>query len=469
MAKASTDPFDKMLQRSIQELRDLQPTLLDAATYAEEAYLVTDQKDIELHNVRDYAVSMLVSVVDRIGAAADRFTDAVSLQAKEMAAADVRVASAAERVRACWEYSGRNALNRQQQPRATSRMPKSYLLPAEAAPATLTPALAAAAPPASVPPASAAAAAACMERECFQYGSGYSSSPTRDPRGSSHTAFSSSSLLSSMPLAPPSESLLDSLASSSLVPRSATAGVPSVRASLDCLAGLPPSSSSISSSSSFPSSSFPSSSFPSSSSAIPFSSSTLSNPSSTTPHSADKILSRKQSHSHNLSHSPNLSHSHNLPHFSNLSRSHNLSQSHSLMHSLSHSLSQHMGHRSSHARHSKEPTTPKAHFPLVASSLHTGGALGGDDVEGSDRRSTTPHRRGRQLLKNIFSRGVGGGAGGGSGAGGAAGAAGAGAGAGGASGAWVRCDDAGAGAVGDGSGGYMSTQRAHDRGFSGHL
>ncbi|CAI5984948.1 unnamed protein product [Closterium sp. NIES-65] len=118
-----------------QELRDLQPTLLDAATYAEEAYLVTDQKDIELHNVRDYAVSMpvsvvdriglelynvrdhavsmlvsvvdsiglllldlsmLVSVVDRIGAAADRFTDAVSLQAKEMVAADVRVASAAE-------------------------------------------------------------------------------------------------------------------------------------------------------------------------------------------------------------------------------------------------------------------------------------------------------------------------------------------------------------------------------------
>ncbi|CAI5500676.1 unnamed protein product [Closterium sp. Naga37s-1] len=85
----------------------------------------------ELHNVRDYAVSMLVSVVDRIGAAADRFTDAISLQAKEMAAADVRVASAAERVRACWEYSGRNALNRQQQPRATSRMPKSYLLPGE--------------------------------------------------------------------------------------------------------------------------------------------------------------------------------------------------------------------------------------------------------------------------------------------------------------------------------------------------
>ncbi|CAI5466907.1 unnamed protein product [Closterium sp. Yama58-4] len=111
------------------ELRDLQPTLLDAATYAEEAYLVTDQKDIEIHNVRDYAVSMLVSVVDRIGAAADRFTDAVSLQAKEMAAADVRVASAAERVRACWEYSGRNALNRQQQPRPTSRMPKSYQLP----------------------------------------------------------------------------------------------------------------------------------------------------------------------------------------------------------------------------------------------------------------------------------------------------------------------------------------------------
>ncbi|CAI5495239.1 unnamed protein product [Closterium sp. Naga37s-1] len=477
-----------MLQRSIQELRDLQPTLLDAATYAEEAYLVTDQKDIELHNVRDYAVSMLVSVVDRIGAAADRFTDAVSLQAKEMAAADVRVASAAERVRACWEYSGRNALNRQQQPhlpfhvpdsmpilcctllsllqrvracweysgrnalnrqqqpRATSHMPKSYLLPAEAA--AEASALAAARAP-SAAPASAAAAAACMERECFQYGSGYSASPTRDPRGSSHTALSSSSLLSSMPLAPPSESLLDSLASSSLVPRSATAGMPSVRASLDCLAGLPPSSSSTSSSSSFPSFS---SSFPSSST-VPHSSSTLSNPSAATPHSADKILSRKQSHSHNLSHSPNLSHSHNLPHFSNLSRSHNLSQSHGLMHSLSHSLSQHMGHRGSHARQSKEPTTPKGHFPLVASSLHAGGASGVDDVEGSDRRSTTPHRRGRQLLKNIFSRGADGGA-----AGAAGGAGGAGAGAAGAS-----------GALGDGSNGYTSTQRAHDRGYSGHL
>ncbi|CAI6010182.1 unnamed protein product, partial [Closterium sp. NIES-65] len=424
------------------ELRDLQPTLLDAATYAEEAYLVTDQKDIELHNVRDYAVSMLVSVVDRIGAAADRFTDAVSLQAKEMAAADVRVASAAERVRACWEYSGRNALNRQQQPRATSHMPKSYLLPAEAAAEASTPALAAARAP-SAAPASAAAAAASMERECFQYGSGYSASPTRDPRGSSHTALSSSSLLSSMPLAPPSESLLDSLASSSLVPRSATASMPSVRASLDCLAGLPPSSSSTSSSSSFPSFS---SSFPFST--VAHSSSTLSNPSAATPHSADKILSRKQSHSHNLSHSPNLahspdlSHSHNLSHFSNLSRSHNLSQSHGLMHSLSHSLSQHMGHRGSHARQSKEPTTPKGHFPLVASSLHAGGASGVDDVEGSDRRSTTPHRRGRQLLKNIFSRGAGG----------------AGAGAAGAS-----------GALGDGSGGYMSTQRAHDRGYSGHL
>ncbi|GJP48363.1 hypothetical protein CLOM_g7660 [Closterium sp. NIES-68] len=420
MSTASLDPFDKMLQRSIQELRDLQPTLLDAATYAEEAYLVTDQKDIELNNVRDYAVSMLVSVVDRIGSAADRFTDAVSQQAKELAAADVRVASAAERVRACWEYSGRNALNRQQQPKASSRMPKSYTLPGEAT-AAATPALAAARAPSVAPP----AAAASMERECFQYGSGYSTSPTRGARGSSYTACSSSSLLSSMPLAPPSESL-DSLASSSTIPHLATAGVPSVRASLDCLAGLPSSSSSPSS---FPSS-FPSSTAPLSSS------STLSfNPSATTPHSADKLLSRKHSvspnlsHSHNLSHSPNLSHSHNLAHShtlshsSNLSRSHNLSQPHSshsgLMHSLSHSLSQHMGgHRGSHSRNTvKDPTTPKAQFPLTSALQSGGGAAGADGVESSDRRSTTPHRRSRQILKNMFSRGAGGGAAGGGGGG----------------------------------------------------
>ncbi|CAI5990768.1 unnamed protein product, partial [Closterium sp. NIES-65] len=469
---------------ALEELRDLQPTLLDAATYAEEAYLVTDQKDMDYavsmlvsvvdrigaaanlislcravpppflhcasptHRAAQRAgpcMSMLVSVVDRIGAAADRFTDAVSLQAKEMAAADVRVASAAEIL--------------ETRPKQPSPPRHSIYIPSCALkPSLLTPL---ARPSPHIP-----------------------HSP--DPRGSSHTALSSSSLLSSMPLAPPSESLLDSLASSSLVPRSATAseytahtnrrvasktahtkrpiqtllyakeavaleaggssapvGMPSVRASLDCLAGLPPSSSSTSSSSSFPSFS---SSFPFST--VAHSSSTLSNPSAATPHSADKILSRKQSHSHNLSHSPNLahspdlSHSHNLSHFSNLSRSHNLSQSHGLMHSLSHSLSQHMGHRGSHARQSKEPTTPKGHFPLVASSLHAGGASGVDDVEGSDRRSTTPHRRGRQLLKNIFSRGAGG----------------AGAGAAGAS-----------GALGDGSGGYMSTQRAHDRGYSGHL
>ncbi|CAI5956964.1 unnamed protein product [Closterium sp. NIES-64] len=384
---------------ALEELRDLQPTLLDAATYAEEAYLVTDQKDIELHNVRDYAVSMLVSVVDRIGAAAnlislcravpppflhcaspthraaqragpcklhnvrdhavsmlvsvvdrigaatqscvcvpptpsprrelhnvrdyavsmlvsvvdrigaaaDRFTDAVSLQAKEMAAADVRVASAAERVRACWEYSGRNALNRQQQPRATSHMPKSYLLP--------------------------------------------------DPRGSSHTALSSSSLLSSMPLAPPSESLLDSLASSSLVPRSATA-------------------------------------------------------SEYTAHTNRRVASKT---------------------------AHTKRPIQTLLYAKEAVALEAGG---SSAPVGLEPTTPKGHFPLVASSLHAGGASGVDDVEGSDRRSTTPHRRGRQLLKNIFSRGAGG----------------AGAGAAGAS-----------GALGDGSGGYMSTQRAHDRGYSGHL
>lgn len=117
------------LTAALQELRALRPLLRDAAEYAEAAYLRSDQKEVELGNVRDYAVSMLVTLVDRLGTVAHKVANEAAHQGSQLEVAELHVTSLQQRLQACWEYSGRDGLNRLQERKGVPRMLKSYTLP----------------------------------------------------------------------------------------------------------------------------------------------------------------------------------------------------------------------------------------------------------------------------------------------------------------------------------------------------
>eukprot|EP00271_Cylindrocystis_brebissonii_P003895 TRINITY_DN15148_c0_g1_i1.p1 TRINITY_DN15148_c0_g1~~TRINITY_DN15148_c0_g1_i1.p1 ORF type:complete len:369 (-),score=51.39 TRINITY_DN15148_c0_g1_i1:343-1449(-) len=99
-------------QAAVQDLRSLRPLLRDAADYAESAYLRSERQDVEMANVREYSTSMLAILLERLGSAADKLEGVVEQEATQVEGTALLVTSVTERVAACYEYIGRDGLNR---------------------------------------------------------------------------------------------------------------------------------------------------------------------------------------------------------------------------------------------------------------------------------------------------------------------------------------------------------------------
>lgn len=115
--------------KALQELKNLRPQLYSAAEYCEKSYLNSEQKQVVLDNLKDYAVRALVNAVDHIGTVAYKLTDVLEQQTLEISTTRLHIACLHQQLLTCQTYTDREALRQQQLLAVIPRHHKHYSLP----------------------------------------------------------------------------------------------------------------------------------------------------------------------------------------------------------------------------------------------------------------------------------------------------------------------------------------------------
>ncbi|KAK3161322.1 hypothetical protein QOZ80_1BG0075660 [Eleusine coracana subsp. coracana] len=115
--------------KALQELKNLRPQLYSASEYCEKSYLHSEQKQMVLDNLKDYAVRALVNAVDHLGTVAYKLTDLYEQQASEISTLESKVACLNQQVLTCQTYTDKEGLRQQQMMGAASRHHKHYIIP----------------------------------------------------------------------------------------------------------------------------------------------------------------------------------------------------------------------------------------------------------------------------------------------------------------------------------------------------
>jgi hypothetical protein len=119
----------KSFVKALQELKNLRPQLYSASEYCEKSYLHSEQKQMVLDNLKDYAVRALVNAVDHLGTVAYKLTDLYEQQASEISTLELKVACLNQQVLTCQTYTDKEGLRQQQMTGAASRLHKHYIIP----------------------------------------------------------------------------------------------------------------------------------------------------------------------------------------------------------------------------------------------------------------------------------------------------------------------------------------------------
>ncbi|KAK9103781.1 hypothetical protein Sjap_021035 [Stephania japonica] len=83
----------KSFVKALQELKNLRPQLYSAAEYCEKSYLHSEQKQMVLDNLKDYAVRALVNAVDHLGTVAFKLSDLFEQQTSDISDMELKVLS----------------------------------------------------------------------------------------------------------------------------------------------------------------------------------------------------------------------------------------------------------------------------------------------------------------------------------------------------------------------------------------
>ncbi|XP_058092702.1 protein ABIL1-like, partial [Magnolia sinica] len=114
---------------ALQELKSLRPQLYSAAEYCEMSYLHSDQKQMVLDNLKDYAVRVLVNAVDHLGTVAYKLNDLFEQQTYDVSTAELKIACLNQQLLACQTYTDKEGLGQHQLSTAVRRHHKHYILP----------------------------------------------------------------------------------------------------------------------------------------------------------------------------------------------------------------------------------------------------------------------------------------------------------------------------------------------------
>ncbi|XP_073220111.1 protein ABIL1 isoform X2 [Cicer arietinum] len=119
----------KSFVNALQELKNLRPQLYSAAEYCEKSYLHSEQKQMVLDNLKDYAVRALVNAVDHLGTVAYKLTDLLEQHTLDVSTMDLKVSTINQKLLTCQIYTHKEGLWQQQLLAFIPRHHKHYILP----------------------------------------------------------------------------------------------------------------------------------------------------------------------------------------------------------------------------------------------------------------------------------------------------------------------------------------------------
>ncbi|KAK9143895.1 hypothetical protein Syun_013295 [Stephania yunnanensis] len=119
----------KSFVKALQELKNLRPQLYSAAEYCERSYLHSEQKQMVVDNLKDYAVRALVNAVDHLGTVAFKLTDLFEQQLSDVSDMELKVLSLNQRLLTCKTYTDKEGLKQLQLFAVIPRHHKHYILP----------------------------------------------------------------------------------------------------------------------------------------------------------------------------------------------------------------------------------------------------------------------------------------------------------------------------------------------------
>lgn len=119
----------KSFVRALQELKNLRPQLYSAAEYCEKSYLHSEQKQMVLDNLKDYAVRAVVNAVDHLGTVAYKLTDLVEQHTSDISTMDLKITTLNQQLLMCQTYTDKEGLRQQQLLTIVPRHHKHYTLP----------------------------------------------------------------------------------------------------------------------------------------------------------------------------------------------------------------------------------------------------------------------------------------------------------------------------------------------------
>ncbi|XP_075519101.1 protein ABIL1-like [Primulina tabacum] len=119
----------KSFVTALQELKNLRPQLHSAAEYCEKSYLHSEQKQMVLDNLKDYAVRALVNAIDHLGTVAYKLSDVLEQQTLEISSMDLKVTCLNQQLLTCQTFTDEEGLRQQQLLAIIPRHHKHYILP----------------------------------------------------------------------------------------------------------------------------------------------------------------------------------------------------------------------------------------------------------------------------------------------------------------------------------------------------
>ncbi|KAK1320532.1 Protein ABIL1 [Acorus calamus] len=114
---------------ALQELKNLRPQLYSAAEYCEKSYLHSEQKQMVLDNLKDYAVRALVNAVDHLGTVAYKLTDLLEQQTSDFSTVELKISCLNQQIISCQTYTDKEGLRQQESLTIIPRHHKHYILP----------------------------------------------------------------------------------------------------------------------------------------------------------------------------------------------------------------------------------------------------------------------------------------------------------------------------------------------------
>ncbi|KAG7019035.1 Protein ABIL1 [Cucurbita argyrosperma subsp. argyrosperma] len=119
----------KSFVKALQELKNLRPQLYSAAEYCEKTYLHSEQKQMVVDNLKDYAVRALVNAVDHLGTVAYKLTELLEQQTSDVSTMELKVSCLNQQLLTCQTYTSKEGLRQQQLLALIPRHHKHYILP----------------------------------------------------------------------------------------------------------------------------------------------------------------------------------------------------------------------------------------------------------------------------------------------------------------------------------------------------